>query len=90
MRGAFANPGITVLGTSRAARMHEGGEWGREICTDFCSEQNIHLQFQGKGAHPWLPERRNGLSRGIYLRPAADGRFFDWAKLDDVHVRVPC
>ena len=46
-----------------------------EIRTDFCTERRIKLQFQGAGALPWLPGRRNGLARRIYHRLAADGRF---------------
>ena len=46
-----------------------------EIRTDFCTERRVKLQFQGVGALPWLPGRRNGLARRIYHRVAADGRF---------------
>ena len=31
--------------------------------------------FQEAGARRWILERRHGLARGIYNRPAVDGRF---------------
>ena len=45
--------------------MGDGGKWEHEIWTDLCAERRINLQFQGVGAHPWLPGRRSGRAREI-------------------------
>ena len=41
------------------------GEWESEVWAGWYYERDIRLQFQGKGARPWMLERRNGLPRGI-------------------------
>ena len=33
------------------------------------------MLFEGVAAHPWIPERRYGLARGIYNRLKRDERF---------------
>ena len=54
--------------------MESGGEWGNEVRADIGSGRVINSQFQGKGAHPLMSGRQNGLARGIY-RVSADGCF---------------
>ena len=63
--------------------MDSGGEWRTEVWADSCSERNIRLQFRGKGARPWVLERRNGFARGIYNRLRGKGRFVDRAIIEE-------
>ena len=53
----------------------EGGEWQNDLWVDLRADRYIQLQYQGVGAHPWIPEQRNGLVRGIYNCMQADGRY---------------
>ena len=53
----------------------EGGLWEDEIRTGSFPERQIKLEFQVKGARPWLRERRSGLARRSYNRLAADDLF---------------
>ena len=49
---------------------------GRPKCgRTFSSKHRNQLRFQGAGANPWDPERRNGLVRGIFYRLITHGRF---------------
>ena len=85
---------MAVFGRQMTIQMDSGGEWGDDLRAAFCAERNIHLQFQGKGAHPWILERRNGFTRGSYTRLAADGRSPSLAILNEIQfgltaVRVP-
>ena len=62
--------------------MDSGGECEKEVWTGLRSEPNVRLQFQGKGAHPWMLERRNGLARDIYYRLHEGRSFVGKAALD--------
>ena len=55
--------------------MAAGGGRANEIRAGFSPGRRSKHQYQGVGALPWLLERRDGLDRGIYRRPTADGRF---------------
>ena len=72
---AFCTSRIAEFGKPHSIQMDEGGEWKNELRVDLCADRYTKLQFQGAGAHPWISERRNGLARGIYNRPKADGRY---------------
>ena len=63
-----------IFGRPKRVQMDQSGEQGNGILTDFRSDRRIEVQFEGVGAHPWLPAQRHGLARGIYSRLAADGR----------------
>ena len=75
VRGAFAGSRIAAFGPPRTVQMDARGERKNGIWADFCTERDIRLQLQGKGARPWFLGRRNGLERGIYNRLSVDGRF---------------
>ena len=84
--GPFAGSRISDSGRPSTIRMYAGGEWGNGIPLDSSTGRNIRLQFQGKGANPWLLGRRNGFARGIYNRRAADGHFSTCATLNEVQL----
>ena len=56
--GVFRGGRLGAFGPPKCIPMDEGGEWKREIWTDFCSERRIKLQFQEVGVHPLLLGRR--------------------------------
>ena len=55
----------------------DGWRWrlGIDVWAELRSERETQLQFQGAGAQPWIPGRRNGVARGMYNRFVADDRF---------------
>ena len=72
---ALRKYGMPVFGRPRTTRIDGAGEWENEIRADFRAERSISLQLQGKGAPPWVLERRKGIARGIYNRSVASDRF---------------
>ena len=76
---AFAASRITVSGEPRRLQIDSGGDWKHEVWTDLCSGGHIRLQFQGKGAHPRMSERRDGLAHGTLHRLLGGGRPVDRA-----------
>ena len=66
-------------GQPRRLQIDGGGNWKHEVWTDSCSGGHIRLQFQGKGAHPRMSERRDGLARGTLHRLLGGGRPVDRA-----------
>ena len=63
--------------------MGTDGGWEPEVWTDSFRRRTIHLQFQGKGAHSWALEKRDGLTRGMYNELHGDGRFVGTAIADE-------
>ena len=74
VRGALCIAWIGVSGQTEGIRTDEGDAWGNEILRGPLSESRIKLHFQAAGAHSWIPERRNGLARGIHNPLPGDSR----------------
>ena len=62
----------------------KGGEGRHGSRADFCPGSRIYAQFQGVGAHPWPPVRRNSPARGTCDGLAADRRFPNGQILSEV------
>ena len=68
--------------------MATGDELTDEVRAYSRLESYIHLQFQGKGTHPWTLGRLNGVPRGIYNRLRAGGRFVEKAAVNEIQYCV--
>ena len=62
---ALCSSRIAIFARTKCLQTDEEGKWRTEIRADFRAGLRILLQYQGAGAHTWLLERRNGLSRDI-------------------------
>ena len=74
-QGAFSGAWFGVCGQPKGNQMDGGGERSHEMRMDLCSERRTKRQFYGAGAHPRIPERRNGIARGFCYRLVKDDGF---------------